>query len=210
MQKKASKALIREVMQITHRKLVDHGYKKRSSQIFTLDLSSEFLGWLGLNRAVQRGDGSLAINPVIGVRYQRLERILADLMDEEFHAYIPPTLSVNIGYLMPDNSYKTWSFFEKTNNLRIVDDMVAAIKKYGISFMDAMSNEDAILEALKVSDYSMPESRKFRLPLINYLRGDIEQARAELMTTLEEVNNREDMAAQYFREFTQRLITILQ
>ena len=208
--KKASKELIREVMQIIQRKLVDHGFKKRSKEILTFDLSSEFLGWLGLNRAVQRGDGSLAINPVIGVRYQRLERAYSELMDENFHAYIPPTLSVNIGYLMPDNSYKTWSFFNKSNNQRIVDDMVAAIEKYGISFMDTMSNEDAILEALKVSDFSMPESRKFRLPLIKYMRGDIEQARAELTRTLEEVNTREDMAAQYYRRFAQKLITKLQ
>jgi hypothetical protein len=210
MMKKASKELIREVMQIIQRKLVDHGFKKRSKEILTFDLSSEFLGWLGLNRAVQRGDGSLAINPVIGVRYQRLERAYSELMDENFHAYIPPTLSVNIGYLMPDNSYKTWSFFNKSNNQRIVDDMVAAIEKYGISFMDTMSNEDAILEALKVSDFSMPESRKFRLPLIKYMRGDIEQARAELTRTLEEVNTREDMAAQYYRRFAQKLITKLQ
>ena len=208
--KKASKELIREVMQIIQRKLVDNGFKKRSGPILTLDLSAEFLGWLGLNRAVQRGDGSLAINPVIGVRYQRLERVYSDLMDEKFHTYIPPTLSVNIGYLMPENSYKTWLFNEKTENQRIVDDMVAAIDKYGISFMDSMSNEDAILEALKVSDYSMPESRKFRLPLINYMHGDIERTREELTRTLEEVNKREDMAAQYYRKFAQRLITKLQ
>ena len=73
MNKKASKKLIQEVMLNTQSELGKHGYKKRAGRIFTLYISSDFIGWLGLNRAVQRGDGSLAINPVIGVRYQQLE-----------------------------------------------------------------------------------------------------------------------------------------
>jgi hypothetical protein len=206
MNKKASKKLIQEVMLNTQSELGKRGYKKRAGQIFTLNFTSDFIGWLGLNRAVQRGDGSLAINPVIGVRYQQLERALADLMDEDFHQYIPPTISVNVGYLMSENAYKTWSFKENTDNQRIVADMVAAVEKYGRPFMVSMSSEDSLVEALEVSDYSIPANRKFRLPLIHHMQGDIERARDELTKNLAELNKRKDLAAQQYRYFAERLL----
>jgi hypothetical protein len=196
MSKKASKELIQEVMQLAQAGLVGQGYKKRAGQIFTRDLTADFLGWLGLNRAVHRGDGSMAINPVIGVRYQELERNLADLMDEDFHPFTPPTISVNVGYLMPARAYKTWSFDENSDNKRIAGEMIATVEEYGRPFMISMANEETILEALEVSDYSIPANRKYRLPLIHNMRGESDKALAELNKNLAELGEREDLAAQ--------------
>jgi ABC-type branched-subunit amino acid transport system ATPase component len=49
------------------------GFRKRSGDVYTRQVAEDVLGWLGLNRAVNRGDGLLEVNPVVGVRHQVLE-----------------------------------------------------------------------------------------------------------------------------------------
>jgi hypothetical protein len=205
MSSKASKELIQEVMQLAQAGLVERGYKKRTGQIFTLELSTGFLGWLGLNRAVNRGDGSMAVNPVVGVRFQELERTLEAIMDEGPQAYVVPTISINIGYLTPENSHKTWVFSESAHNHKTVSDMLAAVEKYGRPFMISMADMRSIQNAFEAKEYSLPENRKYHLPLIYHLRGEDDRTRAELQKNLTEIGEREDLAAQRYRQFAKRL-----
>jgi hypothetical protein len=79
------------------------GWRKRAGWIFTRELDEEFLLWLGLNRATKYHP--LGINPVVGIRYQPLERLLAELRGAKPHTYIPPTISTPLGYLTDENRY---------------------------------------------------------------------------------------------------------
>lgn len=205
MSSKASKELIQEVMQLARAGLVERGYRKRTGQIFTLELSTGFLGWLGLNRAVNRGAGSMAVNPVVGVRFEELEQTLETLMDEGPQTYITPTISINVGYLTPENSYKTWVFEEGAHNHNTVADMLAAVEEYGRPFMISMADMEAIQRAFEAKEYSLPENRKFRLPLIYHMRGEEDRVREELQKNLTEIGEREDLAAQRYRQFAERL-----
>lgn len=79
--------------------LAELGFKKRAGDVFTVDLDEDVLGWLGLNRATEhRPAGEVEINPVVGVRHQVVERIVAECRGEKFHAYQPPTVSTPLGY----------------------------------------------------------------------------------------------------------------
>ena len=49
--------------------------------------------------------GSVEVNPVIGIRHQAVERLVAELRHEKFHSYLPPTVSSPIGYVMPDEYF---------------------------------------------------------------------------------------------------------
>jgi hypothetical protein len=87
------------------------GFRKRPGGIFTVVLADGVLGWLGLNHASRyREPGQVAIGPVIGVRHQAVERLVAVLRRERFHEYQPPTVSTRIGYIMPAHSDITWEF----------------------------------------------------------------------------------------------------
>jgi hypothetical protein len=55
------------------------GWRRRSGDIYTLDLGEGHLAWLRLNRATKHHQ--LEINPVMGLRYDPLERLLAELQE---------------------------------------------------------------------------------------------------------------------------------
>ncbi|MBA2479677.1 MAG: hypothetical protein H0V44_03365, partial [Planctomycetes bacterium] len=74
------------------------GFKRRSQEIYTHPITKNVVGWVGLNRKVA-ADESLEINPVIGVRHQEVEKMVAQLSGVEFHQYIPPSISIPLGYL---------------------------------------------------------------------------------------------------------------
>ena len=58
--------------------LVKSGLKKRAGHVFTLEIAAGVLGWLGLNRATKhRGPGEVESSPVVGVRFQEVERLVA-------------------------------------------------------------------------------------------------------------------------------------
>ena len=83
------------------RVLFSVGFKKRSGgEIFTTEVAAGILGWLGLNRGlVGSNDAVIEINPVVGIRHQEIERIVAELKGVKFHGYAPPTVSVHLGYV---------------------------------------------------------------------------------------------------------------
>ncbi len=205
MKKRASDQLIKEIMKYVQDALGEHRYRKRVEQIYTIDLSDEFLGWLGLNRAIERGDGALALNPVVGVRYQTMERTLAEITGEKFHAYIPPTVSVNVGYLMPENSYRSWRFEEGGLNKQKVLDMVAIVEKVGRPFMSTMADLESLTEALEAKRYSLPDVRRYHLPVIYYLKGESDLAHSYLTSHEEELGDRDDLAAQAYRDFAEKM-----
>jgi hypothetical protein len=113
------------------------GLKRRANSIFTKDLDDGFLGWLGLNYARQRN--GIEVNPVIGIRCQEIEKIISVILQENPHEYIPPTISISLGYLMPEQRYNGWVFGGVFNE-REVSDLSEAICSFGIPFMESSSS----------------------------------------------------------------------
>ena len=91
--------LISSVSRLATHELENVEVHKRAKDVFTRELTSKVIGWIGLNRAFRKKDQVLEINPVVGVRNQALEKLLAALLNEEFHPFVPPTISINLGYL---------------------------------------------------------------------------------------------------------------
>ncbi|MER6058920.1 hypothetical protein [Streptomyces albidoflavus] len=61
----------------TRDRMTSAGWRKRTGDIYTHDLGDGFHAWVGLNRASKHHP--LKINPVVGLRYDPLERLLADI-----------------------------------------------------------------------------------------------------------------------------------
>ena len=198
---KANKKIISEVMRIARQELCALGMRKRTGEIYTCKLNEETLGWIGLNRAIERGNGMLEINPVIGVRNQSLEKVLSDIRGEKFHTYIPPSTGIHLGYLMPQKDYVPWLFAEGKDNTAKVKDMVVTIMKYGKPFMKANDTLETLCDTMANSKHGIPEQTAYRLPIAYFLLGERDKARKYLATQLKELGNRTDLAAQQYRRF---------
>ncbi|MGH3932603.1 MAG: hypothetical protein ACRDTF_21815 [Pseudonocardiaceae bacterium] len=181
--------------------LAECNFRKRAGQIFTAEIADEVLGWLGLNRASRhRPAGEVEINPVVGVRHQGVERIVAECRGERFHAYQPPTVSTPLGYLLPENSYQAWVFGSDQSTEGVAQEMVRTIEQYGVSFMRSAA---ALPELCRRLDEGMGFEHQvmYRRPVAWLLVGDPQRARNILDKALAELADRSDVAAEEFRRF---------
>lgn len=181
------------------------GFKKRTGDVFTHDLSQEVLGWIGLNRATQGRPRVLEINPVVGLRHQPAERFVAELRGEKFHPYLPPTLSVHLGYLMPEREYRPWLFPEAEDPEPRAVRMVQAVSEFGVPFMEENSSLERIVSTIEMSGFGIPEQHHFRLPVMYHLLWRMRSTEEYIAKRLSELGTRDDLAAQHYRCFGEAL-----
>lgn len=197
----AKKGLVAEASAEWKTALVSAGFRKRSGEIYTRPLITNVFGWLGINKAVHREDGLVAANPVVGVRHQELERAVAELLGERFQEYIPPTVSVSLGYLMPESRHRSWLFGSGQALQETASGMVDAIVGYGVPFMERHTSLEDIVREMISGKGAISEQRAFRLPVAYLMIGSTESARESLAAELGRIGDRQDLAAQRFRRF---------
>lgn len=178
------------------------GFKKKSGDIFTIKLTEGFIGWLGLNRA--KHPQGIELNPVVGVRCQELEGLLSMILKEKPHKYIPPTVSISLGYLMPEQRYSFWVFREDSITGSSAD-MAEAIVRYGVPFMESAASLGEIGALLDSPRFSDVEHAMYRRPLIKWLLGDRKGALQICASCSRRFDQRADAAAEHFRQFARGL-----
>lgn len=180
------------------------GFKKRTGDVFTLDLAPGVLGWLGLNRATQhRGPGEVEVSPVVGVRFQEVERLVAECRGEALHAYQPPTISSPLGYLMPNKKYMAW-LFTPGGSEEVSARMADAVAAHGVPFMRSVVDIGDLRRRLH-DRYGFEHQLVYRRPVAALLAADLGQARALLDDTVAAMGARTDLAAADFRRFAEAL-----
>jgi hypothetical protein len=183
--------------------LLELGFKKHAGQIFTLGIDVELLGWLGLNLAREhRAAGEVEINPVVGVRHQGVERLVAELCEEQFHSYKPPTISSPLGYLLPERNYKPW-IFSGFDDREPAEEMMQAIRGYGLLFMRSVVTLQNLCQRI---DDGMGFSHQliYRRPVAWLLAGDPNTAGEIIRDEITSLGDRTDLAASRFRSFAKR------
>lgn len=181
--------------------LAEFNFRKRAGQIFTAEIADDALGWLGLNQASRhRPAGEVEINPVVGMRHQGVERIVAECRGERFHAYQPPTVSTPLGYLLPESGYRAWMFGNDRSAEGVAQELVRTIAQYGVPFMHSTA---ALPELCHRLDEGMGFEHQvmYRRPVAWLLVGDPRRAENILDETLAELADRSDVAAEEFRRF---------
>ena len=195
-----SSGLVAEVRLACRERLADAGFQPRSGDIFTRPIANDLLWWLGLNRAVGQGRGAVEVNPVVGVRHQVLETSVAELLRVKPHSYIPPTLSISLGYLMPNPTYRPWIFDREVPVAVVADSLVEAVVTYGSVYAEMHGSLVEIIESM-VRGEGIRELTAYRLPVGYLLSGRPKFATASLNKAETEIGAREDPAAQQFRGF---------
>jgi len=193
------------VREVVREELAGVGFKKWVVDIFTRKINSAVLGWLGLNRATKGRPGVLEINPVVGVRHQPTERLLAELREEKFHAYVPPTLSVHLGYLMPERKYTPWLFPEGEDPAKQARCMIQAVSDFGVPFMEENATLKSMVTTIEASGFGIPEQQHFRLPVMYYLMEQKDRSEEYIENRLRELCERDDLAAHHYRSFAEAI-----
>lgn len=174
------------------------GFRKRTGEIFTIVLADGILGWLGLNYSSRHREPSqVAVGPVVGVRHQAVEHLVAELRHERFHEYVPPTVSTRIGYIMPDHRDITWEFGGQYGT-EAEADLMTAIADHGLPFMRSLILLPAILGAINNGFCLYPE---YRLPAVLALMGRQNDAQIAVGRAIDKLGERDDAAAQQLRSF---------
>jgi hypothetical protein len=176
------------------------GFRKRAGSIFTMDVCPGVLGWLGLNRATRHEPaGEAEVNPVVGVRWQEIERVVAQCRGEVFHAYLPPTLSTPLGYLLSEPKYKSWRF-TAANASETAAAVAAAVARHGLPFMRSLA-EATELSRRMVGGLGIEQQLIYRRPIALLLAGSAASAREDLESSVASLGRRSDLAAEEFRRF---------
>ena len=192
---------IEGVRQYLHPKLEELRFRKRAGEIFTGQLAEEVLGWIGLNTATKRREiGEIEVNPVVGVRFQEVERIVAQLLGETFHGYVPPTISSPLGYIMPAGMYRAWVFGPGRANEAVAEEMACAVRDHALPFMISGTRLEELCRRLDAG-LGLEHQVMYRRPVAWLLAGDVGKSKTILNRYLEELGDRKDAAAGQFRRF---------
>jgi hypothetical protein len=158
-----------------------------------------FHTFIGLNTATHRGDGLVGINPIIGLRDDAVENLLTELTG--YPGIV--TLSMSLGYLMPEQRYIEWVF--STANPATVQQLLDSIRTFGYVAVELLASREAVSQALKDRRMTDNQSRAYRLPIAYLLQGEKDSAIRELRCELDSISVRTDEAANHYRLFAQNL-----
>lgn len=199
------KDFTKSVLASVHRELGSLDFEKRKAGIFVLKVTPDVLGTVGLNTATGRGAGVLEINPVVGVRNQQIERLVAELSGDAFDELIPPTLAGNVGYLSPANRYLPFLFTQDTATEGVASQLCDAVKTHGLPFIKKVADLAALVEAMQTARFGIPFVTEYRIPVGLFLLGDRAKAKTFLAAKLGEIGTRSDPAALRFKSFAAQL-----
>ncbi|MFJ1751414.1 hypothetical protein [Kitasatospora sp. NPDC088134] len=156
-------------------RMIGAGWRKRTGDIYTQNLGNGFHAWAGLNRASKHHP--LEINPVVGLRYDPLERLLADITGAVSRT--TATISRPVGYLTPDNAFLQLRVAEPGDAERAADELHELVQTYGLPFARQHASPDRLLTALQTGgNVPNPDRTGLLLPALHFLRGDTDETRS--------------------------------
>jgi hypothetical protein len=200
-----AKSLLADVLKMAERELKLLGFRKTKG-VYIHELTDDAVGWVGLNAASHRSDRRVGINPVVGIRHQKIEGMVEEFMAEK-ESRLTPTISTSVGYLMPEGRYLEWLFelapFDYDAECRR---MVKAVEVYGIPFMNSNSKLVQVLQNLEGLRFASKDATIYKLPVAYILSGKRDSATAYVERQLKELGERQDIAARQYKTFASNLL----
>ncbi|MBG0824944.1 hypothetical protein HS048_30050 [Planomonospora sp. ID91781] len=177
----------------------------RSRGIFIQGRGSEGSGWLGLNENDGEMPRSLSVNPVIGVRHDRVQEAWAEL-DANPGILKSPTLFSPLGYLMPESAYREWRFSRDGDHRSTAQEIASAVMRYGGPFIEWWADWRNFSERVHESDLLLDVDRFVIIPIVRALDGDVPGARDMVDQEVARLDSvgAEDVYARHYRAFSER------
>jgi hypothetical protein len=191
--------LLKEVVGIITQELTrDAVHKNRKKElVYTCNVAQNMSGWIGLSVTKDRSDGRVGVSPIVGVRSEEIEALV-----EKHWGRPAPTISISLGYLMPEQRHLEWLFeSEPFDYVSEAKKVTKAIETYGIPFMKANASLDVIVDDLEHLRFSFKESVEYRLPVAYLLVNKTDRAVKYVNERLAALDGRQDDAAVRYRAF---------
>lgn len=149
------------------------GFDQRATGSWFRDRLPEFLDLVCVSTSVSDPRGSLKANVLIGMHGERLQRAFKKLQGERY-TIIEPSVTTNVGYLMPEGQFKTWRFRRDVPSLEEEKalEMADAIRRFGIPWLAKIDSLDAIRKAIELNS----GWQDVKIPLFELLYGNREAA----------------------------------
>lgn len=196
------RTLLAEVDEEVRRSLDAASFRRRREGLYTVETAPHVLGWLGLNTSYFGKGAVLEINPVIGVRHQSVERLVADLQGVEFHPYLPCSVSSPLGYLMPASEFLVWAFQRGVDVGPPAADMARAVLTYGLQFMRETLTLPQLLRRIEDNQGNQLE---YRLPVVLMLLGQKERAASAIDAHLARIGSQDNPYTVAYRSFARNV-----
>jgi hypothetical protein len=194
--------LRQEALAECHSALARIGFVRRSGALLQ-DRGGGASGWIGLNLATYGLPRSLQINPVVGVRFARLDEVIPAHRDD-----IPkkpkPVISKQLGYLMPENSFRGWEFLQSGDHGQVAASLVEAVREYGDPYIEKYADWGNFTRDIELPGMLMEHEKGKVLPIVLAFDGNLERANSIVASELERVASFDDMYAQSYRDFANK------
>jgi hypothetical protein len=182
-------------------RLSEEGFRKRAGRVFTRAVPGDRLSWLGINVASRsRSKGEVVLNPVVGVRYQLVERIVANGRGEKFHDYVPPTVSSPLRYLVSERDRSDWVLDGSSGDAHVVEVVASAVSRFGEPFVQSLLDPERLVSTL---ERACPRDQQaaYRWPALLTHLGRRAEASAASSAVVADLGDRSDQAARELRVF---------
>lgn len=179
------------------------GLQRRAGEQYTLELEPDVLAWVGLSRMTEHR--VLVVSPMVGVRHQAVERLVAELLGLRFRPYSPATILSALGYLMPQGRWVPWRVEDEAAAVPRAVEIAGAIADFGLPAARRYATLEAIERALSAPGTMGSPRRATLIPVVLSLLDRTDEARDVLARELETRRDRLDAEAQDYRRFADRL-----
>lgn len=174
---------------------------RRRGGPFTGRLGNDTSAWVGLNVAHHRDPDVLVVNPVVGVLHVPLETEVQRLRGAPAGPLRGVTISISIGYLMPDPEFRSWRVATESDVAVQAASVHDAVRAYGLPFMRQHNGLPQIIDALRRHLHPGSPSSEIHLITALAMNGQSPDAHEVLRRSLSAYEQDETMAAAHFRVF---------
>lgn len=159
--------------------LLSDGFRKKTKDVFVKNIIDDNDFILMVEKSDRKTGDTIFINPIIGVADNFVERVYRELAAGIFDTSkeLVNTAVISLGYLMPENTYRTWSFSVSDNEFKtqqVIDDLIYSVNAYAVSFIEKKIKENKLIDVLKDGTLGIQKSNYFKIPIL-YLKNGMKE-----------------------------------
>jgi hypothetical protein len=145
----------------------------------------------------------------MGLRHVAIESLIDEAFQLPDIAKHAMTMSVSLGYLMPEPRYRPFLIMNEDDAKRAAKDLAIDVERYGLPFVRNNKELMAIAHSVQSPPLNAEHRRIYTLPAACFLAGDYKAAQAFLEEHLQELAGKNYPAAKQYRQFARALLSRL-
>ena len=155
--------------------MIEAGFEKLDPKGFVLRISPDIVGVVSLTVITASRQEGMHVDPFLGVRHERLERLVSELTELKFSPYANVTVHTALGYITPEAEYLSFPF-DKDSAEEVSREMVEMIVHYGIPWMKSFDSLEKMM--LKIPEDS--DMGRTRVPIHYFLKREFGSAKSAI------------------------------